>query len=95
MAIRKKALIEKRYVLNELRRNNMTLQEMRFFSIYLSKINPRDISTRAVRFPLEDFRKIMELGRMNMQHFQAVTNSLLGKVVNVPDERGGYIGFQL
>ena len=95
MAIKKNNLVEKRNVLNEIRRNNMTLQEMRFFSIYLSKINARDISTRKVSFPLEDFRKIMEIGRMNIHHFQAVTNSLLGKVVNIKDERGGYTGFQL
>lgn len=95
MAIEKKHLVEKRNVLNEIRRNNMTLQEMRFFSIYLSKINARDVNTRKVRFPLKDFQKIMELGRMNITHFQNVTNNLLGKVVNVRNERGGYTGFQL
>ena len=56
----KKAIVQKRNILNELRSNNMTLQELRFFSIYLSKINPRDVSTRVVRFPLSDFQKIME-----------------------------------
>lgn len=95
MAIKDNNLVEKRNVLNEIRKNSMTLQEMRFFSIYLSKINARDIETRRVRFPLEDFRKIMELGRMNISHFQNVTNSLLGKVINIPDGRGGYEAFQL
>lgn len=93
--IKEKHLVTKRNVLNELRTNNMTLQELRFFSIYLSKINPQDTSTRLVRFPLEDFRSIMELGRMNIQYLKEVTNSLLSKVVNVPTERGGYTGFQL
>ena len=55
------AVVSKRNVLNELRSNNMTLQELRFFSIYLSKINPQDIDTRVVRFPLDDFQKIMNL----------------------------------
>lgn len=95
MALQKKNLVEKRNVLNEIRRNNMTLQEMRFFSIYLSKINARDTSTRLVRFPLEDFRRIMEFGRLNITQLKATTNSLLGKVVNVPNDRGGYTGFQL
>jgi plasmid replication initiation protein len=36
-----------------------------------------------------------ELGRINTDYLKRVTNSLLCKVVNVPDERGGYIGFQL
>lgn len=91
----KSAIIEKRNVLNEIRSNNMTLQELRFFSIYLSKINSRDISTRVVCFPLEDFQKIMEFGRLNIGQLQASTNSLLCKVVNIPDDNGGYTAFTL
>ncbi len=92
--IKKTNLVEKRNVLNELRCNDMSLQEMRFFSIYLSRINARDTSTRVVTFPLEEFQKIMGLGRMNIHHFQNITNSLLGKVVNVW-EINGYSAFQL
>ena len=95
--LKKNYLIKKRNILNEIRANNMNLTELRFFSIYLSKIhkdNPQE--TRIVRFPLEDFRAIMELSsRLNIKHIQSVTNSLLCKVVNVPNERGGYTGFQL
>lgn len=61
----------------------MTFQELRFFSIYLSQINARDISTRIVRFKLEDFKRIMDLKEINTQYFEEVTNSLLGKVVKV------------
>jgi len=54
--IKKNYLILKRNVLNEIRSNNMTLQELRFFSIYLSKINKdKPAETRVVRFPLDDF----------------------------------------
>lgn len=95
MAIKGKELIEKRNILNEVRKNNMSLQELRFFSIYLSKINARDISTRTVRFPLSDFQKIMEFGRLNTAQLKATTDSLLGKVVSIPNERGGYTSFQL
>ena len=89
------AIVEKRNVLNELRSNNMTLQELRFFSIYLSKINPWDKSTRSVRFPIDDFKKIMGFGRLNMSQLKASTDSLLCKVVHVPDDRGGYTAFTL
>ena len=89
------AIVEKRNVLNELRSNNMTVQELRFFSIYLSKINPWDKSTRTVRFPIEDFQRIMGFGRLNLNQLKESTNSLLGKVVRVPDERGGFIAFTL
>ena len=95
MNIRGTDIVVKRNVLNELRTNNMTLQELRFFSIYLSKINPRDKSTRVVRFALSDFQRIMEFGRLNIKQLQASTNSLLAKVVNIPDEKGGYRAFQL
>ena len=89
------AIVEKRNVLNELRSNNMTVQELRFFSIYLSKINPWDISTRAVRFPIEDFQRIMGFGKLNIGQLRASTDSLLTKLVHVPTERGGYTAFQL
>lgn len=82
-------------MLNELRTNNMSLQELRFFSIYLSKINAREQSTRVVRFPLNDFKKIMELGRLNVPHLKNTTDNLLCKIVHIPTESGGYSAFQL
>jgi len=88
-------MVQKRNILNELRSNSMTLQELRFFSIYLGKINAKDVNTRVVRFPMEDFQAIMEFGRLNMKQLKATANSLLSKVVNIPDERGGFIAFQL
>ncbi len=89
------AIVEKRNTLNEIRKNNMSLQELRFFSIYLSKINPRDISTRLVRFSLAEFQKIMDISSDNINHFRLATRKLLQQVVEVPNERGGYSAFQL
>lgn len=94
-AIKESHLVTKSNILNELRANNMTLQELRFLCIYLSKINPADTKTRVVRFPLADFQAIMELGRININYMTTVTNGLLSKVVNVANDRGGYSGFQL
>ncbi len=96
MAVKKNNVIEKRNILNEIRCNNMHLQELRFFTIYLSKINARDVEkTRHVRFPISDFLAIMELKKVNIADLKQTTNSLLCKVVNVPTESGGYRGFQL
>lgn len=90
------AVVTKRNILNQLRNNNMTIQELRFFSIYLSKINPRDISTRTVRFSIKDFKRIMDFGRLNIKQLQTSTDSLLCKLVRVPDEDGhGLTTFQL
>ena len=89
------AIVEKRNVLNELRSECMTVQELRFFSIYLSKINPWDVSTRTVRFPISDFQKIMGFGKLNIGQIRTSTDSLLSKIVHIPNERGGYKSFQL
>lgn len=61
----------------------MTLQELRFFSIYLAKINVRNISTRVVCFLLDEYQKIMELGKLNLAQLQNSADSLLSKVIGV------------
>lgn len=95
MALKKNYLIEKRNVLNEIRANSMSLQELRFFSIYLAKINSRDMSTRVVTFPLADFQKIMELGKLNIGQLKETFIDLLCKVISVPNEMNGFDSFQL
>ena len=95
MSIKRSYLVEKRNILNEVRSNSMSLPELRFFSIYLAKINARDVSTRAVRFSLEEFQKIMELCKLNLAYLQEAADNLLGKVVGVPLENGGFERFQL
>jgi plasmid replication initiation protein len=90
-------VIQKSNILNEMRATNMTMQELRFLSIYLSKINKEDSEgTRLVRFELSEFQRIMELGRLNIKYLKNAINNLLCKVVNVPIEgRNGWDAFQL
>ncbi len=89
-------VVQKRNILNEIRTNSMTLQELRFFSIYLSKINSKDLDTRVVRFTLNDFRAIMELGsRIKIDYMKQVTDKLLCKIMRIPLDSGGYLSFQL
>lgn len=73
----------------------MSLQELRFFSIYLSKINPWNSSSRKVRFSLKDFQRIMEFGRLNIAQLKASTDNLLMKVVHLSKKNGGYSSFQI
>jgi len=93
--IKKNYLVKKRNVLNEMRTKDMPLQELRFLSIYLSKINKDDPSTRCVRFSLDDFQTIMDIVRLDMAHTKKVTDTLLSRVVSVPVENddGKYIGY--
>jgi plasmid replication initiation protein len=93
--LKKDYAVTKLNVLNEMRTTNMTMQELRLFSVYLSKINPKDTSTRHVNFSMDEFQAIMELGRMNIAYYKKVAESLLGKVIFVPTERGGFTGFTL
>lgn len=95
MRIKKANKVEKRNDLNEIRAKHMTMQQLRFFAIYLSRINARDESTRRVCFPLADFQKIMGLGKLNIRNLQAATDSLLCQIVHIPDENGGFRSFQL
>ena len=90
-------IVEKRNILNEIKKNDMTLQELRFFSIYLAKINARDVSTRVVKFKLEEFKRIMDLREIKLEYFKAITAHLLQKIVTVPSENDPtlYKQFQL
>ena len=81
-----KAIVRKGNILNEVRMNTMSLQELRLFSIYLSKINPRDVSTRVVRFPLAEFKRLIDFQMLNLTHLRETFARFLNRVVSVPNE---------
>jgi hypothetical protein len=96
MVIKGNYIVKKLNVLNEFRAQNMNLEELRLFSIYLSKINPADISTRKVIFPLTAFQKIMKIGKIHPNYIRAIAENMLTKVVSVPTgKRGEFNAFQL
>ena len=86
------AIVEKRNVLNELRTTLHSLQELRFFTIYLSKINPYDKNTRIVRFPLSEFQRIMNFGKLNTAQLKASAASILKAQILLPKANGGFKG---
>jgi len=91
----KKYLVEKRNVLNDIIARDFTLQELRLFTVYLGRINARDLSTRTVRLPLAWFYRIMDLQPIRIEYLENMTHNLLTKVVRVPTPTGGYSQFQL
>jgi len=93
--LKKNYLVVKLNSLNEMRTKDMSLQELRLFSVYLSKINPKDANTRRVRFSLVDFQNIMDLQRLNLQYFKKVAYSLVRKTVSIPTEREGLSVFNI
>lgn len=95
MPIFETAIVEKRNILNELKTSLHTTQELRLFSIYLSRINPFDTNTRVVRFPLSEFQQIMNFGKLNIGQLKASANSLLDAKVFLPKDNGGFRGVNL
>ncbi len=93
--LKKEYPTERSNLLTEMRAHSMTLQELRFLSIYLSKINPLDINSRYVEFSLDEFQKIMELGRIDKNHIKEVFTRLLCKVVEIPINTGRRKGFSM
>jgi hypothetical protein len=92
----KNHIITKQYNLNLLRPNGMSLQGLRLFAIYLSKINPLDESTRKVSFLLEDFAAIMEFkSRANIAYFKEAAEKILCNAVSIPRQDGGFTAFQI
>ena len=91
----KKYLVEKRNVLNDMIAREFTLQELRLFTIYLGRINARDLTSRVVRFPLDWFFRIMDLQPTRTEYLETITNNLLTKIVRIPSPTGGYSKFQL
>lgn len=59
------AITDKATMANELNsmyiRKPMTLQQMRFFTLYLAKINPKNPESKVVRFSVDDFARIMQV----------------------------------
>lgn len=93
--LKKEYPTERSNLLTEMRAHSMTLQELRFLSIYLSKINPLDVNSRYVEFKLDEFQKIMELGRIDKNHIKEVFTRLLCKVVEIPINTGTRKGFAM
>ena len=56
--------VTKSYAINNLIENRLTIQELRLFSVYLSRINPKDVNTRKVRFLLDDYLRLTGLSRL-------------------------------
>ena len=82
--------VSKSNVLNEIRNNRMTISQIRFFTIYLSKINPKDINSRVVTFKLDDYLKIMQIKQVNTTRLQKSAKGLLDIKVTIWDKKGQY-----
>jgi len=82
--------VNKSNALNEVRNNRMTVSQIRLFTIYLSKINPKKIESREVTFKLEEYTKIMQFKQTNTTRLIKTAEDLLGLTVKYWDRTGQY-----
>lgn len=80
-----KKWIEKANYLNAMISKDMSLTEFRFFCLYLSKINARDVSTRDVKIPLSDFEKIFGV-TLHTTHLRNAIRKIMSRTVVVYDD---------
>jgi len=82
--LKKNYLVTKQNALNEMRYNSMSLQELRLFSVYLSKINHSDINTREVVFPVSEFQSITNTNnRIGREHYEKIAEKLAGQIIKI------------
>jgi len=96
-SLNKRFWVVKRNAVNEMRPGDMSLQEMRLFSIYLSRINPNDRATRLVTFTVDEFHQLMDTDPENYRftYYEKIFAGLLNHKVKVPLEYGGLMMFTL
>jgi len=82
--------VSKSNVLNEVRNNRMTISQIRLFTIYLSKINPKNLDSREVVFKLDEYAKIMQFKKVNTTRLIKTAEDLLGLTVKYFDKTGEY-----
>lgn len=94
--LKKKSLVIKQNSLNEAKYNNISSEGLKFFAVYLTKIDQRDIYTRIVRFTLAEFTRAIGLEQgQNIKYFNKIAAKLLSQVVSIPNSNGGFKAFPL
>ncbi|MCL1998292.1 MAG: replication initiation protein [Turicibacter sp.] len=73
---------------NEVRNTPMTITQFSFLAIYLSKINPKDLSTRNVEFRLDDYCRLMNFKQLNMTRLIKSSQNLLRIILTFLENTG-------
>lgn len=73
------------------------LGELKVLDTYLSRINARDPNATTVRFSKEEYEDLMGIERMHPERLAKYVDSIMGKVVTVPDNTcvGGWRKYTL
>jgi len=75
---------------------DLTLQELRLFTVYLSRINKNDRDTRFVHFHISELHEIFEIGdKVNKTYYENIASNLLSKKITMRNRDGSFIAFNL
>lgn len=80
--IDKKNLVEKSNLFNSFSCNDMSLIELRFFCLYLSRLNARNPSQRTVVIPMEEFEDFFDI-KVNTTLFTQKIRKIAGRTVEI------------
>jgi len=80
---KKNHLVTKSNVLNEMRDFDLNLTELRLFTVYLSKINPLDVNSVRVSFPINEFNNIFGIQQQTLGYYADIAGSLSKKGTSI------------
>ncbi len=75
--------------LTEMRNCNYTLAEQRLLAVYLSRINPKKPQVTTVTFTMDEFQKILGLGKLNVEYWRNAFESLITKTITFESQLDG------
>ena len=75
-------IVEKSNKLNTLSCLDMSLTEFRFFLMYLSKINAREISSRTAYINIEEFEQLFNV-KINTTRFTQKVRQIMSRTVDI------------
>lgn len=81
MAEKKEHVIEMSHRLNLMRSEKFCTNELKVLDKYMSRINPRDKSTRKVVFTLKEFQKDLGINDLRYKTLRTNVEALLGRCV--------------
>ena len=85
MSKKEKYLIEKSNTLNGMQATNMSLTELRFFLMYISRINARNMDDRTVLIDIKDFENLFNVS-FNSSRFTEKIAQIMGRTVTIYEE---------
>ncbi len=77
-------LIEKSNILNTLRCGNMGLTELRFFCLYLSKLNARNPEKRTIQMSIAEFEELFDV-KFNSTMFNYKIEKIMSRTVKIKE----------